>query len=143
MSDYYQILGVSHDATQDQIKKAYRKQAQTYHPDVNKTPEAESMMKQVNQAYDVLGDANKRAQYDQYRSNPYSQGQPFTGQQQRQYHSQEEMFEEMFRQFYQGQNTQNRQSRRVVINPIGFFFRVMFGWYIFNAIVNFIFRLIF
>ena len=64
MNDYYDDLGVSRDASQEQIKKAYRKLARTLHPDVNPGPEAEERFKRVSQAYDVLGDETKRRQYD-------------------------------------------------------------------------------
>jgi DnaJ-class molecular chaperone len=65
--DYYDALGVKHNATADEIKKAYRKLAKQYHPDRNKdNPAAEKKFKQVQEAYDVLGDSTKRAQYDQF-----------------------------------------------------------------------------
>lgn len=64
--DYYEALGLGRQASEDEIKKAYRKLARQYHPDVNKTPEAESMFKEVTEAYEVLSDAQKRARYDQY-----------------------------------------------------------------------------
>ena len=63
--DYYAILGVSKSATDDELKKAYRKLALKYHPDKNKSPGAEEKFKQIGEAYDVLSDAKKRRIYDQ------------------------------------------------------------------------------
>src|SRR5690606_38286339 len=63
--DYYRDLGVERDATADDIKKAYRKLARKYHPDVSKEPDAEERMRAVNEAYAVLSDPEKRAAYDQ------------------------------------------------------------------------------
>ena len=62
--DYYEILGVSRDADASAIKSAYRKLARKYHPDVNKTKEAEEKFKDINEAYEVLSDKNKRQRYD-------------------------------------------------------------------------------
>jgi curved DNA-binding protein len=74
-SDYYAALGVERGASQDEIKKAYRRLAQKYHPDVSKEPEAESRFKEVAEAYQTLKDPEKRAAYDALGQRP--QGEEF------------------------------------------------------------------
>ncbi len=64
--DYYEVLGISKDASDADIKKAYRKMAKKYHPDINKEPGAEDKFKEINEAYEVLSDPQKKATYDQF-----------------------------------------------------------------------------
>ena len=64
--DYYEVLGVSKAASEEQVRKAFRKMAMQYHPDRNKNPDAEEKFKEVNEAYQVLIDSQKRAQYDRF-----------------------------------------------------------------------------
>ena len=90
-SDYYEILGVSKDASQDDIKKAYRKMAMKYHPDQNPDDkDAEKKFKEAQEAYDVLSDENKRNNYDKF-GDPKGGGNPFDGGM-----TMEDFMEEMF-----------------------------------------------
>lgn len=98
MSDHYQVLGVSRDASEDQIKKAYRKLARELHPDVNPAPEAEARFKAVTHAYEVLSDANSRRQYDMGGNDPFG-GAGFGG------------FGDIFDTFFGGGSSRGPRSR--------------------------------
>ena len=95
MKNYYEILGVAENASQDEIKKSYRKLSKQYHPDVN--PEGVEKFKEVSEAYENIGDENKRKDYDTKRKNPFSD----IGNGHFDIHS---MFEQMM-----GQNKQQKQ----------------------------------
>mgnify|MGYP003352788306 CR=1 FL=1 len=73
MADYYSILGVKHDATPEEIKRAYRKLARELHPDINPSEEAATRFKDVTAAYEVLSDPQKREMFD-LGGDPFSQG---------------------------------------------------------------------
>jgi curved DNA-binding protein len=75
--DYYEILGVKPDASDADIKRAYRKLARKYHPDVSKESGAEDKIKEVNEAYEALKDAERRREYDQLRAGGYRAGDDF------------------------------------------------------------------
>lgn len=102
--DYYKIMGLGQDATEKDIKTAYRKLARKYHPDLNKEPQAEERFKEMGEAYEILKDPAKRAEYDQYRkfqaSGQHRQQQSgWQGQQSRPQHSEQfndDLFESLF-----------------------------------------------
>ena len=77
--DLYEILGVSKDASDAEIKKAFRRRARELHPDVNKAADAEDQFKELNEAYDVLSDPNQRAQYDRFGTIPGAAGGGYGG----------------------------------------------------------------
>src|SRR3954454_3526160 len=76
--DYYEALGVPRDAGEEDIRRAYRKLARQYHPDVNKEPDAEDRFKEISEAYEVLRDPEKREKYDRFGSN-WKAGQDVSG----------------------------------------------------------------
>src|SRR5258705_10252693 len=76
--DYYEILGVSRDASPEEIRRAYRALARKHHPDVNKEAGAEDRFKEISEAYEVLRDPEKRAQYDRLGAN-WRAGQDVSG----------------------------------------------------------------
>ena len=103
--DYYDVLGVPRDADPDAIKRAYRRLAKQYHPDANKAPDAEARFKEINEAYEVLSDPQKRATYDRFghaaaQQNPFAGGPSGFG-------GFEDIFEELFTGF--GQRVRNAQ----------------------------------
>ncbi len=102
MNDYYADLGVARDASAEDIKRAYRKSARRYHPDVNPGPEAEEQFKKLSQAYDVLSDPDKKQAYD-LGSDPYAAGAAGFGQ--------GFSFSDIMDAFFGGQGTAGRGPR--------------------------------
>ena len=98
--DYYKTLGISKDASQEEIKKAYKKLAKKYHPDLNKDPKASDKFKEINEAAAVLGDPQKRQQYDQFGTTADQQG--FSGFNYRDFAGQGFNFEDLFDNLFSG-----------------------------------------
>src|SRR3989344_4656898 len=78
-TDYYQVLSVSKNATDAEIKSAYRQKARKHHPDVDKSPDAEKKFKEINEAYQVLSDPQKKSTYDQFGHAAFEGGQAGPG----------------------------------------------------------------
>jgi DnaJ-class molecular chaperone len=80
MSDHYETLGVDRDATDEEIKRSYKKLARTYHPDLNPgDADAEARFKDIGAAYDVLSDRERRARYDRFGTDDPAAADPFGG----------------------------------------------------------------
>lgn len=108
--DYYEVLGVSKSASADEIKKAYRTLAKKYHPDINKEPGAEEKFKEINEAYSVLSDEQKRKNYDQFGfedpTGGFGGGQGFSG-----FSGGFGGFEDIFSSFFGGGGSRSSSSR--------------------------------
>lgn len=112
IKNYYATLNVPEKATTEEIKRSYRKLARQYHPDVSKLPDAEARFKEVNEAWEVLKDPQKRAQYDQMRAGGWQQQQQRPQGHQRQYSEAytENDFSDFFNTFFQDR-FQQQQAR--------------------------------
>lgn len=111
--DYYEVLGVSKTASQDEIKSAFRKLAKKYHPDVSKEENAEEKFKEVQEAYAVLSDENKRRQYDQFGHSAFTNGQGgFSGFDGFDFGGMEDIFGDIFSSFGFGGGRGNRGGKR-------------------------------
>lgn len=108
--DYYDVLGVSRSATADEIKRAYRKLAKKYHPDVNKEEGAEAKFKEVQEAYEVLSDESKRANYDRFGHSAFDQNGGFGGA--GGFDGFAGGFDDIFESFFGGFGGQTTQSNR-------------------------------
>ena len=109
--DYYDVLGVAKNSSKDEIKKAFRGLARKYHPDVSEEPDAETKFKEINEAYEILSDDNKRQRYDRFghagvqgATGGYSGGAGFAGF--------DDIFEDLFSSFVGGRGRGSRGPRR-------------------------------
>ena len=109
--DFYDVLGVPKNADKDRIKAAYRELAKKYHPDINKEPGAEEKFKEIKEAYDVLYDDEKRANYDQFGHETFDQqGGGFSSQTSSGFGFDD--IGDIFSSFFGGSNSRNRTSRK-------------------------------
>ncbi|MDO8428455.1 MAG: molecular chaperone DnaJ [Candidatus Diapherotrites archaeon] len=113
--DYYEVLGVSRNASHEEIKAAFKKLAKQFHPDLNKDHKAEDKFKEINQAYSVLGNPEKKQKYDQYGSSAF-EGQGFQGFQGADFDFGDFGFEDLFGSIF-GQQFRNTNSRRTPAGP--------------------------
>jgi molecular chaperone DnaJ len=109
--DYYDVLGVPREANKDDIKKAFRKLAREYHPDVSEHPDAEARFKEINEAYEVLSDDEKRARYDRFGAAGVGNG-GFSGAGGAAGFGFEEIFEEFFNNFGTSRTATRRRGPR-------------------------------
>ena len=110
--DYYEVLGISKTASQDEIKSAFRKLAKKYHPDVSKEENAAEKFKEAQEAYAVLSDENKRKQYDQFGHSAFTNNQGgFSGFDGFDFGSMEDIFGDMFKGFGFGSGFSSRSGR--------------------------------
>ncbi|XP_017261148.1 dnaJ homolog subfamily B member 9a [Kryptolebias marmoratus] len=107
--DYYDILGVPRGATERQIKKAFHKLAMKFHPDRNKSPDAELRFREIAEAYEVLSDETKRREYDQFGDTTYFTGETQSGQRSDSHQPFSFNFDDMFKDF--NIYSQNRHAR--------------------------------
>ena len=113
--DYYETLGIKKNASLDEIRKAYKRLAKKYHPDLNKEPDASEKFKEINEAASVLGDDKKRAQYDRFGTAAEGYGAGEAGFDFRDFSNFSESgfdFDEIFNRFFRGQGFSQRGRAR-------------------------------
>jgi molecular chaperone DnaJ len=108
--DYYEVLGVSRNATNDELKKAYRGLARKYHPDVNKGPDADEKFKEINEAYEVLSNGDMRARYDRFGHAGMEGAGGFSGFEGGGFGSVADIFEEFFGGAFSGGGRRQRRG---------------------------------
>lgn len=110
--DYYEVLGVSRNASNGELKKAYRKMARQYHPDVNKEPDSDEKFKEINEAYEVLSNDDMRARYDRFGHAGLEGAGGFSGFEGGGFGSVADIFEEFFGGAFSGGRRQRRGPKR-------------------------------